>query len=220
VPSGLSSVTAIDAGLEHLTSVELGAEAIAERRPPAVRSRHDSDGVGGAVGGHDFGAGQPLADETRALSRRLRMREDSLDPLERYPCACDQAVADRVDDLAHDRDPVGVERERVEGDVDRAFERVLDRHDRPFGPSFLNGHHAVVDTCLRNGLERRPVGRGEQRLLGEGALGPEEGDAYALPRTGSAQLSPLLPLASAVWIASFSSGESSNSDLPSCTPLT
>src|SRR5438552_7602986 len=111
--------------------------------------------------------------------------------------------------LAGDRHLLGLEDERVERRVDRSLERVLDRHERALDVALLHRDHAVVDRGEGNGLDRRAIDRGEEGLLAEGALGTQECDAQRCvyrPR--------------AVSIASFSSGESSNSDWPSRTPFT
>ena len=112
-------------------AVELGRRAAL---PSAAhgwsRLGDDAHGVGGAVGGHDLGLLQSLAQEAGALAACLRVGEDPVDLVQRDLLAGDQAVAHGVDDLADDPDLVGLEHERVERRVDRSLERVLDRDDR------------------------------------------------------------------------------------------
>ena len=99
--------------------------------------------------------------------------------------ARDQAVADRMDDLAEDRDVLGLHRERVERRVDRALKRVLDRNQRALDGPEVDRHHRVVDRRVGNRVEFVPGRRSEQRLLGPGALRPEVGDAHPLRRRAS-----------------------------------
>ena len=97
-------------------AVELGGRAAPERRPrlAVLALRDQPHGVGGRGGGDHRGARQPGAQEAGALAAGLRVRRDGGDPLERDRLARDQAVVDRVDELAGDLDVVGLERERVE----------------------------------------------------------------------------------------------------------
>ncbi len=148
----------LDAGAQHLAAVALGGQAVAERGPRPVVLGHGPDRLGGRAAGEHLRAGQPRADEARALRGRLRMGHDRLDlrQLERRPR--DQAVADRVDDLAEDRDVLGLHRQRVERGVDRALERVLDRHQGALDGAEVDRHHGVVDR-RRSGTSIEPPAR-------------------------------------------------------------
>ena len=108
------------------------------------------------------------------------MRHDGVDLRELERRSGDQAVADRVNHLAEDRDVLGLHRERVERGVDRTFERVLDRDQRALDGPEMDGHHGVVDRRIRNRVKLAAGGRREQRLLSPGALGAEVGDAHPL----------------------------------------
>ena len=170
----------LDAGAEHLTAVAFGRHAIAERRPPTVVLGHGLDRLGGRAAGEHLRPRQPRADEPGALGGRLWMRHDRLDlgELERGPG--DQAMANRVDDLAEDRDVLGLHRQGVERGVDRPLERVLDRDQRALDGAEVNRHHGVVDRRVGDRVQLAPGRRREQRLLGPGALRAEIGDAHPL----------------------------------------
>ena len=59
--------------------------------------------------------------------------------VERELAARGEAVGDGLDDLADQRDVVGLERERVEHRVHATLERVLDRRERPLArPSWTD----------------------------------------------------------------------------------
>ena len=60
--AGLVLRHVLDAVLQDLAAVELGARPVAERGPRFLAVRHDADGVGRAVG-----------EVTRALGKRVRM---------------------------------------------------------------------------------------------------------------------------------------------------
>ena len=76
---------------------------------------------------------------------------------------------------------IGIERERVLGDVDRSLDGVLEREEGVIDLAVFGGAQNVG-----KGVERAQVGRGEvvlaqQCLLGEGPDGAEEGDRAAGP---------------------------------------
>ncbi len=93
-----------------------------------------------------------------------------------------------MDDLAEYRHVLGLHGQRVKGGVDRALERVLDRHQRALDGAEVDRHHRVVDRGLGNQVEPVLAGGGaDQRLLGEGPLRSEIGDAHppdAVPLAG------------------------------------
>ena len=78
-------------------------------------------------------------------------------------------------DLALDQD-VGVERHRVEGDVDRAFECVLERHDAEIDVTADGRLDDVGDGRQRHELTRGEILLREQSLLTERARRPEIAD--------------------------------------------
>ena len=114
---------------------------------------HDPHGLGGRVAGEHLGLGQPGADEARALGVGLRVGDDGLDLGELELGAGDQAVSDRMHDLAEDRDVLGLHRQRIERRVDRAAERVLDRHQGSLDDAVMDRHHRLVDRRQRDELE-------------------------------------------------------------------
>ncbi len=90
-----------------------------------------------------------------------------------------QALLDVEHDLALDRAGRG-EGQRVQGDVDRALDGVLDgarTRGRPRRPRWPRSTSGIVGQ--RHQLGRGQVGLGQQRLLGERAERAEEADAQA-----------------------------------------
>ena len=96
-------------------------------------------------------AGAPRA--SAALAERLRVREHHRDLRQRQLAARGQAVGDRLDDLADQRDVGRLERERVEHRVHAALERVLDRRQRPLAPALLDREHHIAQRRQRHALE-------------------------------------------------------------------
>ena len=86
--------------------------------------------------------------------------------------------------MAHEQERLGDDlqlaraREQIERDADRAVEGVLDRHDRPFDLAGAQLHDGVVDRLQRHRLDGAGSGAGQQRLLAEGALGPQVADPW------------------------------------------
>ena len=104
------------------------------------------------------------------------MRDHGADVVEARAGLRAQVQRDGQVDLALD-EQVGVERERVERDRDRALDRVLDRHEPDVDLAALDGGDDVRDRAQRHRLARREVGLGLERFLGERAAGPEIADA-------------------------------------------
>ena len=114
-----------------------------------------------------------------------------------------EAVGDRLDDLADQRDVRRLERERVQHRVHAALERVLDRDERPLDAPLLHGQHDIAQRRERHGVR---VGRGRgQRLVADRPGRPEVGDAHYCDSRITDWTSPP---ASASRTASSSSGES------------
>ena len=153
---------------EHHRAVAAGGEPRADRRARARAVLRDlADRVGGRGGGHDGRARHVLGEPVLALPERLRVRAHHRDLRQRQLAARREAVGDRLDDLADQRDVGRLERERVEHGVHAALERVLDRRQRPLDPPLLDGEHDVAQRRQRHGLE---LGRRRgQRLVADRA---------------------------------------------------
>ena len=78
---------------------------------------------------------------------------------------------------------VVLEGEGVDGDVDRALDRVLDADEAEVDAAVVGGGQHLGDRGHRHELVAGQVGLRQQRLLGEGALGTEEADATARGRS-------------------------------------
>ena len=195
--------------------------AVERRRRRASRARscrpgglrHQAHRVGGRRGRHDVRVRQRLAEEARALSGGLRVRDDRADgveperPRRRSRQKCTGCRSSPTIDQV-----LGLEHERVEHRVHRALERVLDRDQRAVDRPVAHGEHGRLERRLRNLVE---VARSRvQRLVADRALRAEVADAHqssVTVREGSP--------ASASRIASSSSGESSCSPRPSAHHL-
>ena len=147
----------LDVRLEHLAAVELGGGAAADRGPRRLvaGSRSATSRTASAVEAARTTAapGSRRADEARALgaapagarrprrcaraARRSRAIRQWRIGWTTSPMICTSAVA---------------QRERVERRVDRALERVLDRHQRALHAALADRRDRVVD-----GRERRPA---------------------------------------------------------------
>ena len=129
----------------------------------------------------------PVAQEMLALVGRVRVGEHALDLVQAKGPARDEVVTHRLDHLRPDEDAGGPEGELVQGLVDRALDRVLDRHQRlgDLGP----GHGLEAVDHRREG-HRLDVGPGaeqpEQGLLGEGSRRTQVADPHV---AGSASAS-------------------------------
>ena len=145
------------------------------------------------------------------------MGEHGAHVLERRARPGEQAVADREHALADDPHAGRVVHERVDGLVDRALERVLDRRQRTVDLAVGDRHDDPVDGRQRDELGVRGQARvGAQRLLAERPRGAEVADAHQASPSAASGTSP----ASAARTASCSSGESGTAETPSCTCLT
>ena len=114
---------------------------------------------------------QAAAQEVRALRVGLRVRVDGLDLAELERAARRSGSCGSRRPLADDLDVGGVDRERVERDVDRALERVLDRDERGVDDAVLDRHHRVVERRQRRPRRARGATADvEQRLVAEGSL--------------------------------------------------
>jgi hypothetical protein len=131
----------------------------------------------GRVRGHEGRVRQPLAQEGAALRGRDRERQHLLDVGDLRPGLREQAHRDRQVDLTLD-EQVALERERVDGDRDRALDRVLDGDEPDLARARLDGRDHVGHADDRDPLAGGEIVLGEERLLGEGPRGAEEGDGW------------------------------------------
>ena len=129
------------------SAVELAATAVASGRCFAIHMRDWPSGFG--------------CDTTVVMSASL------------VPGFAHRLQRDREVDLALHQQ-LGVERERVEGDRDRALDRVLDRHEPDVDLAALDRGDHVRHVAERHRLAGGEVGLREQRLLRERAVRPEE----------------------------------------------
>ena len=128
-----------------------------------------------------------VAQEAMALGGRHRDRRHGLHLLEGETGRADEAVLDVEHDLAGDQQVV-VERQRVLGEVDRALDRVLDRHDPAVDLAAGDGVEHVGHGDVVDELGRGEVGLGAQRLLGERAERSEEANPPDHPGHGGVTL--------------------------------
>ncbi len=117
------------------------------------------------------------------------MGEHGVDLLQPHRLGGDQRMPDRQQRLADDPQPSLLAAQQIQRDADRAVQRVLDRHERPLHLTAFEREDRVVDRPQRHRLDCAGLDAGQQRLLAEGALGPEVADARALAARGA--LSPL-----------------------------
>ena len=111
-----------------------------------------------------------------ALRGGHRDRQHRLDVGQRGARLGQQAVLDVEHDLALDQQVVA-ERQLVLREVDRALDRVLDRHEPEVDLAALDGVEHVGHGAVQQVLRIGEVGLRLQRLLGERAERPEEADA-------------------------------------------
>ncbi len=152
------------------------ALAGADRRHALLaRLGHLLGRLGGGVGGDRDRVGEVLRHPHAGLAERVGVRHDGRDVGELRALRRAQVQRHRQVDLAlHEQ--LGVERERVEGDGDRALDRVLDGHDADVDLAALDRGDHVRHVAERHRFARGEVGLREQRFLRERAVGPEEPD--------------------------------------------
>ena len=121
-------------------------------------------------------AAQLLVQERPALRGGHGDRHDALHVGQRRSGQAEQVHLHGDHDLALDQH-VGVEREGVEGDVDRAFDGVLERNDTPrsTSPDVIASITSVIDGKSTRSAGGE-IGLREQRLLAERAGRTEIGD--------------------------------------------
>ncbi len=203
----------LDALGEDRRAVALGRRPRPDRRVGAGALGDEADRLGRRADGHDLRLGQAIAQEAHALLGGVRMRGDEADVGERPVLGGDQAVDDGQDDLADERDVLGVDDQRVEGRRDRPGQRVLERDQAAVELAALHAHDDLVDRRAGDELVTLGVDGAARRLVGERARRSEVADAH-----GPGAQAPVAP-PSATRIASASSGESSCSAWPFSTCL-
>ena len=80
------------------------------------------------------------------------------------------------------QEQIGLERQRVERDVDRALDGVLERDDPDIDLAVRRGFDDIGDRSQLDELTRGEIRLGQQCLLGEGAGRPQIADAHATGR--------------------------------------
>ena len=168
----------LDVGREHLEAVDLAASAV----PIAADAGSPDSATGARLRRSSSLAAAPraqlLAQERPALRGRDRDRVHPLDAGDRRPGQAEQVHLHRDDDLALDQQ-VGLEGQRVERDVDRTLDGVLERDDAEVDVAVRRGVDHVDDRGELDELARGQIGLGEQGLLGERARRPQIADAHA-----------------------------------------
>ena len=132
-------------------------------------------GFGRRVGGVETCAGQVVVKVLPALCGGDGYRRDTGDVGQPNTRWCQEIEADVDDDLSPDQQ-VEIEGQRVEGQVDRAFDGVLDRDETEVDFTVGDGMQHFWDRCDRPQLSLRQVRLREQGLFGKGPRRPEEGD--------------------------------------------
>ena len=167
---------------QDLQAVEAGGQPGGDgRRRPAGQRRvalaEEAGGVGGRVGGHQLGPGQLLGQEPAALGGGHRDGGHPLHVGQGRARGGHQVEVDVEHDLALDAQ-VEVEDQAVDDVPDGALDGVLQGDEAQ-----VDGAPADRLEDVDQGGERGDVGTGvgrlgQERLLGEGALGPEEADPH------------------------------------------
>jgi hypothetical protein len=133
-------------------------------------------GFGVGADRHALGARQVLVEPAVALRERLGVRIDALHRAQVAP-ARHQVLLDAQLDLA--ADPERRDQQEVQRAADRALGGILRRHHGELRRAGLAAPEHLVDGGSRARLDRAAEMLAH-RLLAEGALGPEVGDAQLL----------------------------------------
>ena len=176
---------------QHLRAVQLGGEARGDRPLGGEAALHEVLDGAGRVVGRDRLDLRPLGEEAPALGERHRVGGHAPDHRDRRAGPRDQALPDAQLRLPHD-----VQRPALQPVVvlvDRAVERVLDRHERAIGLALDDAVEQLVERGPREHLDALPEGR-DRRLVAERAflaldghrqrlvdrhVGPSEGPSIA-----------------------------------------
>ena len=173
---GLVLGVVLDLAGEDLEALVRRSLAGADRRHALLaRLRHLAGRLGGGVGGDRGGVGQVLRHPHPGLAERVRVGDHGGDVGDLGAGRDAEVERHRQVDLLLD-EQLGVEGEGVEGDGDRALDRVLDGHDPEVDVAVLDRGDHVRDVAVGDGLARGEVGLRAQRLFRERAVGPEEPD--------------------------------------------
>ena len=120
--------------------------------------------------------------EAVALGRRNRDGEHHRDVTQPRPGRREQAVLDVEHDFALNEEVV-VERQRIQGQIDRALDRVLNGHEAEVDLTDFDGFEHLRDRTQGHELAAGQVRLRQQRLFGERAAWPQETDPTG-PRQG------------------------------------
>ena len=174
--SGWSSISAATTD----EPVEVRRKPVPDRGQARLAGAGDLlDRAGRRVGRQQLDPGQPPFEPLPALAGRGRDRHDGAHVSQPRGRLRDEVERDRPDQLAPDED-VGPEHEGVDVTVDRALDRVLERHDGGVRLTALDRRDHLGNRPLRHVLGRAEVTLGEQRLFRERPARAEKSD----PRHG------------------------------------
>src|SRR3972149_1553519 len=123
-------------------------------------------------GGHGLGLGEAPLQKAAALGQGLGMGEDGPYLVRAGSRLRQEVVLYGQDELPVDEDPGLVDKD-VQGIIDRALDAVLNGHHPFIGHPRIHGGGYGGDTGEGDKLGLGAIEEG--RLLGEGALGPQEG---------------------------------------------
>jgi hypothetical protein len=145
-----------------------------DRRADRRRVLAGCHGSGGGRVGQDVDDRRPgtlAAQPPPALRGRLRVRGHRVDVGEGAPRRRPPARTARADDVSGDHQRLAAG-QLVEGDADGAADRVLQRHQGRVGVAVAHGVERLGDAAGRDAGAATGCGDRQQRLLGEGSLGP------------------------------------------------
>ena len=161
---------------QRLEPVELAGQARGERGRLGVGRFADEAGrFGGGVGGDHLDPWEVRGEEAPALGGRMRERHDPPDGAARRAGDAEQVEVHVEHHLALDQE-VHVEDEAVDGGVHGALDGVLDGDEGQVDAPGADRLERVGQRGRRHDVAGGVVGLGEERLLGERARRPEEGD--------------------------------------------
>lgn len=175
--AGLVLGVVLDVGSEDVEVVQLCRQGSAQGGEPLAPGAGDRlDCFGRRVRGEHVGGGQGAQQPVAALRRGVWVARDRRDVGELRARTGAEVERDRQHDLTLDQQ-LGVEGERVEGDVDRTFDGILDRDDPQVGLPGVDRGDDVGHRLDRYVVLVGEVRLGEQGLFGERAGRAQERDA-------------------------------------------
>jgi len=165
-----------DVAAQHVEPVEACSILRSNRSDGVARVfGHQASGLGSGVGRTYLDFWHVAADEGVALRSSDGYRQQHLDVVECGTRAGKHAVLDVEHHFALDEQIV-VEHQCVLGEVHRALNRVFDRNEAEVDLPRLHRVEHIGHGAIRHELECCQISLREQRLLGEGASGPEIAD--------------------------------------------